>query len=253
MEGTIGREEGGTPTGTEESSSKTRRRFAQFGRWFKNEQNGDVQRRADHVRSAAPAQAKEVGAAEVEAAALEQRRFELLYSSEMGSRYHRRRASFLTYFDTAANALILVASATAFGGIVGADKGVFPALIAAGITLISILQVVTRPSSAASDHTGWFRRWSSLLEEIELNEAPDNRILSAWTSIARAIERECVAELRALCIDCENITARRLNVPGRYRRIWTLQRWTMQIGTWQWNFPFETDPLALPPEQASAE
>lgn len=231
------------------TASETKRWLTKLWESAKNWQRRNREGRADHVRPAATTKAQEVEAPR--AVANEQRRFELLYESELGSRYHRRRASFLRFFDTTANALILVAGATAFGGIVGSDRGIFPGIIAGFITFVAILQVVTRPASAASDHAGWFKRWSILLEEIELDETPDQRKLASWTSTVRAIDRECVAELRALCVDCENITARRLGVPNRYRKIWLLQRWTMQLGTWQWNFPFETDPLAIAPERAA--
>lgn len=178
----------------------------------------------------------------------EQRQFELLYSAEMSARYHRRRATFLTNADIATNAITLCAGATSLGGLMAKITGPWPVAMAAVVTLTSIIKIVTRLGSAANSHTAWFRRWSSLLTELELSDGPSWELLAKWRQEQGEIERDCVAELRALCIDCENVTARKLGVEGRQRRIGWWQRRLIQIGTWQAVFPIVpdvADPIAV--------
>lgn len=177
---------------------------------------------------------------------LDTKRFQLLYAAELSARYHRRRATFLTNADTATNAITLCAGASSLGGLLAKATGPWPVGMAAIVTFTSILKIVTRLGSSANLHAGWFRRWSGLLTEIELIEHPDEVTVAKWMRDRGELDRDCVGELRALCVDCENITAKKLEVEGRQRRIDRLQRTLMQFGTWQRDFPFEAGSRHLP-------
>ncbi len=71
-----------------------------------------------------------------------------------------------------------------------------------------------------------------------------------WLAERTAVESDCVMELRALAIDCENKTSRFMQLPGRQRKIVWWQRLIIELGTVQQTFPYETTP-ELPPPQKS--
>lgn len=73
-----------------------------------------------------------------------------------------------------------------------------------------------------------------------------------WTEKRISIEEECVAELRALTYDCENIASRVLGAEGHQRVIRPLQRLLVHFGTFQQNFPLCDEPVSSParPEEA---
>lgn len=115
---------------------------------------------------------------------------------------------------------------------------------AAAVTLISIAQVVLRLGAHAGAHSQWLKRWCALHNEISLKTEPDEADIARWTQERTAIETECVGELRALCLDCENAAARVLEVPGRQVQISPLQRLLIHFGTFQGSFPRVEDTAA---------
>lgn len=198
----------------------------------------------DYVR---PSPSAEAEGQKIEA--LEQKRFALLYASEISTRYHRSRATFLTRFDTFTNVLTLFVGAGALGAALG--RAGQPALVAlsATVSLIGIVKIVARVGAAANEHTGWMRRWATLSENIHVNEHPTEEDIAQWTRERFQIERECVGELRALCVASENDAARVLGVPDRFRKVWPLQRLFIHLGTFQWTFRFAKDPHAPLPNE----
>ncbi|MEG3087727.1 hypothetical protein [Sphingomonas sp. PB4P5] len=172
---------------------------------------------------------------------LEECRWRLLYSAEYSSRYHRRRAAFLTNLDTFLTLLTVVAGASAFGDLVAGSPTWLSKVGAATVTIISLVQVVLRLGSAGTVHAQWLKRWNRLNASISLNTTPTAADVAQWTSERAAIEEECVAELRALTLDCEDAAARVLEIPGRQHRIHPVQRFLIHFGTFQQTFPYMPD------------
>lgn len=179
---------------------------------------------------------------------LEDCRWQLLYRAEYSSRYHRRRAAFLSNLDTGLTLLTIVAGASAFAELVTGSPGWLSKIGAALVTAISLAQVVLRLGPAGTSHAQWLKRWSRLYAEISLKTSPYKDDIRRWTEERVNVEEECIAELRALVFDCEDASARALNVPGRQHYISRLQRFFIHFGTFQQKFPYVPDdgPPSLP-------
>jgi len=167
------------------------------------------------------------------------RRWELLYRAEYSGRYHRRRAAFLSNLDTFLNLVTVTAGATTFGDLMSGSPGWLSKIGAAFVTLISIAQVILRLGAQSGAHTGWMKRWNELHAEMSLTTAPTSTDVSRWMQEQVTLETECVSELRALCLDCENIAAKVMNIPDRQRVIGRWQRLLIHLGTFQSDFPLE--------------
>lgn len=172
---------------------------------------------------------------------LEDCRFQLLYKSEYSSRYHRRRAAFLKNFDTILTLVTVIAGASAFGDLVAGSPGWLAKIGAATVTVIGLCQAVLQLGAAAMTHTQWLKRWSRLHAALSLTSPPNRDDVRKWTEERVSIEEECVAELRALAIDCENITSRVMGIDGRQRIVSGLQRLLIHFGTFQQKFPHQVD------------
>ena len=172
---------------------------------------------------------------------LEECRWQLLYRAEYSSRYHRRRAAFLSQLDTGLTLLTIVAGASAFAELVAGSPGWLSKIGAALVTAISIAQVVLRLGPAGASHAQWLKRWSRLYVDISLRTSPTEDDIRRWTEERVTIEEECIAELRALVFDCEDATARALCIAGRQHHITRLQRLFIHFGTFQQKFPYVPD------------
>jgi hypothetical protein len=109
------------------------------------------------------------------------------------------------------------------------------------VTLLSLGQALLRLGPAGMIHGQWLKRWSALHTAISLNTSPTLDSVSGWTRESAAIEEECVAELRALALDCEDAAARALGIPNRQHRISRVQRLLIHFGTFQQSFPLVPD------------
>lgn len=175
--------------------------------------------------------------------------YELRYRAEYSTRYHRRRAAFLGNLDTVLTLLTIAAGATTFGELVAGSPGWLSKAGAAAITLMSLAQVILRLGPQAAAHTHWLKRWTEIQTATILTTSPQPEDIRGWTVAATNIETECVGELRALCIDCENVAAQVMKIPNRHRRIQPLQKLFIHLGTWQQVFPNVKDgesPQVLP-------
>lgn len=170
-------------------------------------------------------------------------RYRLLYKAEYSARYHRRRAAFLSNSDTFLNLVTIVAGASTFGDLVSGSPGWLSKLGAATVTLLSVAQIVLRLGARASEHAQWLKRWTALHSDISLESSPDLADIRRWTEEQTAIETECIGELRALCLDCENAAARFMSIPNRQVRLTRLQRIFIHFGTFQSDFPKVHDTL----------
>jgi hypothetical protein len=168
-------------------------------------------------------------------------RWQLLYRAEYSSRYHRRRATFLSNLDTLLTLITVVAGASAFGDLVAGSPGWLSKAGAATVTILSLAQAMLRMGPAGMTHAQWLKRWSRLHTSISLNTAPTIAELRSWTEERASIEEECVAELRALVLDCEDAAARTMSIPGRQHKITRAQRLLIHFGTFQQDFPYVPD------------
>lgn len=168
-------------------------------------------------------------------------RWNIRYVADYSSRYHRRRSTFLTNADRTLTLVTLVAGATAFGDLMVGSPSWLSKLGAAAVTIISLMQALLGIGSAGMLHAQWLKRWSRLLTSANINTKPSRDDVKAWMEEKAAIEEECVAELRALRIDCEDASARFFEVPGRQHKIAWWQRWIFHIGTLQQSFPLAPD------------
>jgi hypothetical protein len=182
---------------------------------------------------------------------LAQRRFELQYRADYSARYHRKRAAFLNLIDQLFTLITLIAGATAFAQLVAGAPNWLAKVGAAGITIIALVQAVMRLGSAAEMHRQWLKRWNALAIELEATPDPSAADVRKWLAEKAALESDCVAELRALVIACENETSRFMQLPGRQRKIRGWQRLIIQLGTLQQSFPH--DPAADLPRPHQSE
>lgn len=176
-------------------------------------------------------------------------RFQLQYRADYSARYHRRRAGFLNLVDQLFTLATLIAGATAFAQLVAGAPTWLAKAGAAGITIIALVQAVMRLGSAAELHRQWLKRWNALASQLEITPAPSQANISEWLAEKAALESDCVAELRALAIDCENATSRFMQLPGRQREIRWWQRLILQLGTLQQAFPHERGAELPAPER----
>jgi ABC-type multidrug transport system fused ATPase/permease subunit len=176
-------------------------------------------------------------------------RFQLQYRADYSARYHRRRAAFLSLIDQIFTLATLLAGATTFGQLVANAPNWLAKVGAAGVTLIALIQAVMRLGSAAEMHRQWLKRWNALASDLEAHASPSEAQVKQWLAERAAIESDCVAELRALAIDCENATSRFMQISGRQRKIRWWQRLIIQLGTLQQNFPHETGSELPPPHE----
>lgn len=173
-------------------------------------------------------------------------RWHIQYAAEYSTRYHRRRSAFLTNFDKLLTLITVVAGASAFGDLVAGTPGWLAKTGAATVTILSLVQVLLGIGPAGMLHAQWLKRWSKLLTTVTLNTQPTMADIKAWMEERASIEEECVAELRALQIDCEDAAARVHQIEGRQRKISRLQRLLIHFGTFQQNFERLPAPPALP-------
>lgn len=155
--------------------------------------------------------------------------------------YHRRRANFLTNFDTILTLITLAAGASAFGALVADSPSWISKIGAALVAFISLAQVVLKLAPQGAAHAQWLKRWQSLQSEIVLTSLPTLEQVERWTREKDAIETECVGELRALTFDCEDATARAMGIAGRQHKIHWAQRILIHFGTFQQSFPLVAD------------
>jgi hypothetical protein len=179
-------------------------------------------------------------------------RFQLQYRADYSARYHRRRAAFLNLVDQLFTLVTLIAGATAFAQLVAGAPNWLAKAGAAGITIIALVQAVMRLGSAAEMHRQWLKRWNALAIELEATPDPTAPEVKRWLAEKAALESDCVAELRALVIDCENATARFMQLEGRQRRIRWWQRLIIQLGTVQQRFPYDQASELPRPQQLSS-
>lgn len=179
-------------------------------------------------------------------------RFQLQYRADYSARYHRRRAAFLNLIDQLFTLVTLIAGATAFAQLMAGAPNWLAKVGAAGITIIALVQAVMRLGSAAETHRQWLKRWNALAIELEATPDPAAADVKRWLGEKAALESDCVAELRALVIDCENATSRFIQLPGRQRRIRWWQRLIIQIGTLQQVFPHDAGTELTPPQLEAA-
>lgn len=180
-------------------------------------------------------------------------RWHIQYAADYSSRYHRRRSAFLTNLDKLLTLITVVAGATAFGDLVAGSPSWLSKVGAALVTLLSLLQVLLGIGPAGMLHAQWLKRWSRLLTSVNLNTTPTGADVRAWMEEKASIEEECVSELRALQVDCEDASARFYGVPGRQHQIWRWQRLFIHFGTFQQEFPLVADRSPpLPPATSAA-
>lgn len=168
---------------------------------------------------------------------LAQCRFELQYRADYSARYHRKRAAFLNVVDQLFTLVTLIAGATAFAQLVAGASNWLAKVGAAGVTIIALVQAVMRLGSAAEMHRQWLKRWNALAIELEATSDPSAGDVRKWLTEKAELESDCVAELRALVIACENETSRFMQLSGRQRKIRGWQRLIIQLGTLQQSFP----------------
>lgn len=175
-------------------------------------------------------------------------RFEQLYRADYSARYHRRRATFLSNLDILLTLITALAGASAFADLVSGSPGWLAKIGAAAVTLISLSQVLLRPGYHGQCHVHWLKRWSAMSSDIRLKPMPTAEDVARWIRESATIEEECIGELRALRIDCENISSRVLRLPGRQCGIKPLQRFLIHFGTFQRDFPVipEQEPPTRP-------
>lgn len=145
-----------------------------------------------------------------------------------------------------------MAGATTFGQLIAGAPTWVAKVGAAGVTLIALVQAVLRLGSAAEMHRQWLRRWNALTSELEGNPHPKESDIRKWLAAREAIESDCVAELLALTVDCENAASRFMDLPGRQRKIRWWQRLIIQVGTLQRHFPYEADLKVSAPHEPPA-
>ena len=171
-----------------------------------------------------------------------QRQFELQYRADYSQRYHRRRANFLQRIDIALSSLIIFSSGAAFTDLVSDAPSWVLQVSAAVVALVATLQVLLSFGANGPKHAEWMKRWNRLSAEIENTSNPSDRKIQKWASEKADIEGDCVSELRALSLDCEDKSASFLGIPGRQHRIWSLQRLLIHFGTFQQTFPIIVEP-----------
>lgn len=164
-------------------------------------------------------------------------RYDLAFRADFSTRYHRRRAAFLIKLDRLLTLITLMSGAGAFLAIVDQGSDSIGKLSALTVTIVSLFQIVFELGVAGAKHTEWLRRWDKLATDIQCNSTPSEEQLVGWQQERSSIETECVGELRALSIDCENAARQYLGVKEGQRKIGRFQRLTMQFGTFQIEFP----------------
>lgn len=178
------------------------------------------------------------------------RRYSLAYRADYSSRYHRRRASFLNAVDKAANLFVIVAGTSAFVSLVGTENVLLPKVAAVAVTIVTIAQVILGIGASGARHEEWMRRWDRMANEIRASPNPTASELQAWDNARASIEGECVSELRALTISCENDARAFLGTQEGIRKVNRLQRFCIQLGTFQNEFEL-LEPAPLPPQLPS--
>ncbi|MET3438295.1 hypothetical protein [Sphingomonas sp. 1185] len=167
------------------------------------------------------------------------RRYELQYVAEYSTRYHRRRATFLTNTDTIITLLTIAAGASAFTDLVSGSPGWLAKLGSATVTLLSLAQVILKLGPQGTAHGQWLRQWNSLLTDIVISTNPDDEKILNWLTVKAKIEEECIGELRALALDCEDAASRVMRIPNRQHYFSGLQRLLIHFGTFQQDFPLK--------------
>ncbi|GGD61829.1 hypothetical protein [Croceicoccus mobilis] len=163
-------------------------------------------------------------------------RYRLAFRAEYSSRYHRRRATFLINLDKLLTTLVLICGTGAFLSFMDHGPQWLGRTAALSVTLITIFQVIFSFGLAGARHGEWLRRWERLATDIRATPTPDESTLRAWDELRAGIESECVGELRALAIDCENAARSYLGVSEGHRPIGRLQRLFIHFGTFQQEF-----------------
>lgn len=177
-------------------------------------------------------------------------RYTLAFRSDYSARYHRRRASFLQVTDKLLSVTVLLAGTGAFISLMSSGPPAIAQFAAAIVALVSIIQIVFGIGQAGASHAEWMRRWDRLASDIRRNSTPTKAQLANWDETRAAIEGECVAELRALAVACENDARTYLGLTEGLREISSLQRLLIHFGTFQTDFPpMKHLPPALPTEE----
>lgn len=172
-------------------------------------------------------------------------RFNLSYRADYSSRYHRRRASFLSLLDTASNIVAIIAGTSVFVSLIQGGSVLLAQLAGLTVSALAILQVVIGFGPLGARHAEWMRAWDRLANDIRATPVPTEKDLRKWHDQRAEIEGECVNELRALGYDCENQTRTHMGITDGIVNIGRWQRAFIQIGTFQREFPEAAN--AIPP------
>lgn len=179
-------------------------------------------------------------------------RYELSYRADYSSRYHRRRASFLSDLDTLSNIVSIIAGTSVFVSLLQGGPVIIAQTAGLLISALAVFQVVLRFGPLSARHAEWMRSWDKLANEIRATPDPTEQDLRRWHDLKAEIEGECVSELRALGYDCENQTRTHWGHSEGIVKINWWQRVVIQLGTFQSNFPEVTNSIA-PPTRPDAE
>lgn len=164
----------------------------------------------------------------------------LRWAAEISSRYHRRRATWLSNLDFILNVVQMLSATAAF---VELSRGIPGRIAAAGTVLVAIcalIQIVGRLGKASLDHELLMKDWCDLLTEIEVT-TPSVEVVEVWARRRGELNKSHVGELKALAVVAENEAATALGIPGRQRHIAMLQWLLMHLLTIQRSFPVAPD------------
>jgi hypothetical protein len=181
---------------------------------------------------------------------LEQDAWACTWASEISSRYHRYRASYLKTVDTIINISQLLGASAIAVEILGNSPSIVSKISAFIIAFLAILQIVLDIGSNAAKHSHLMGEWLDLLDETELLPHTNENV-QKWTRRRTFLNKSNTIELRALAIYAENIAASARGISGRQRHINHAQHFLKQIVTFQRDFPSVPDTSPPAPSDAS--
>lgn len=153
---------------------------------------------------------------------------EIRFVVEVSSRYHRRRASFLSRVSMLFSIAVLAAGTGAFVSLFGQSTAIAKVMTLI-VAFIGICQTVMQLDRNAAAHERWLSEWNKLRAEVKTVADPDTETLARWIAAIHRIESECVNQMKALENDCYNRTASAMGLEIAPFRITWLQRRLMQV------------------------
>ena len=157
-----------------------------------------------------------------------QRRYEILYRTQLSVLYHRRRERFFAFWDRTIAAVAIVCGSAAFAGLGGPDAVKGAAALVAVTSTVGLVFGLAERARRHSDLARQFLTLEAAMLRVGERDCTEAQV-SQWAAEARMVEAGELPALGLLVLDCQNELAQARGEPGHVHPLTWWQHLTMHF------------------------